>query len=371
MLQRACDSLRGGFMNIRLRSFGATLFALLMVGSVEAAPSPTGVFAAEVVAKPFVDRIEALGTLRANESVALTANVTDTISAIHFEDGDRVEAGKVLVEMNSGEETALLEEARVTAAEAQRQYQRIKSLESSGTAAKSQLDERLRQWEAARARVGAIESRLADRRLRAPFRGVLGLRNVSLGALVEPGDLITTLDDDSVMKLDMTVPATYLSALTPGLVIEGTTSAYGERVFRGKVSSIDSRVDPVTRSVTVRAMVPNDDRLLRPGMLMQAALLTNERRSLAVPEQTLLAEGDKHFVLVVDEADGNKAVKRQVTIGVRRPGEVEIVAGLSAGEKVITDGAIKLRPGQPVTIIGMQDGSRPRSELLKTRTAKP
>lgn len=358
-------------MGFSFRILGTAAVLVLAAATSTAAPPATEVFAATVQSKTFVDRIEALGTLRANESVALTANVTDTVSAIHFDDGDRVEAGRVLLEMNSAEEVALLEEARVTAAEAKRQYDRIKSLESSGTAAKSQLDERLRQWEAARARVDAIQSRLADRRVRAPFAGVLGFRNVSLGALVEPGDLITTLDDDSVMKLDMAVPATFLRILKPGLAIEGTTSAYGERVFRGQVRTVDSRVDPVTRSVTVRAVIPNEDGALRPGMLMQAELLNNQRESLAVPEQSLLAEGQKHFVLLVNEADGNKAVKRQVTIGARRPGEVEILDGLAAGDKVITDGAIKLRPGQPVTIIGMDDGSRPRSEMLKTGSAQP
>lgn len=345
--------------------------ALLVAGVSLAAPPPTEVFAAPVQPAAFVDHIEALGTLRANESITLSATVTDTISAIHFDDGDRVAAGEVLVEMTDAEEKALLDEARVTAAEARRQYERIKSLEATGTAAKSLLDERLREWEAARARLVAIESRLADRVVRAPFAGVVGLRNISLGALVEPGDVITTLDDDSLMKLDMQVPATFLNVLKRGLEIEGTTRAYGERVFRGEVRSIDSRVDPVTRSVTVRAVLPNDDQALKPGMLMQVALLKNPRQSLAVPEQTLLSEGDKHFVLVVDEADGNKAVKREVRIGARKPGQVEVVEGLRAGEKVITDGAIKLRPGQPVKVIATDDGERPRSELLKTGAAKP
>lgn len=360
----ASDSLQGILMLNVLRVLLAAA-ALLPATGVVAAPPPTEVYAAVVEPKAFVDRIEALGTLRANESVSLTASVTDTVTAIHFDDGDRVETGKVLVEMNNAEEAALLQEARVTASEAERQYQRIKSLESAGTAAKSLLDERLREWEAARARLGAVESRLADRLVRAPFAGVVGFRNVSLGALVTPGDLITTLDDDSLMKLDMQVPATFLDVLKPGLEIEGTTSAYGDRVFRGEVRNVGSRVDPVTRSVTVRAVLPNEDRLLKPGMLIQVALLKNPRRGLAIPEQALLAEGEKHFVLVVDESDGGKAVKQQVTIGARRPGAVEILDGLAAGDKVITDGAIKLRPGQPVEIIGMVDGTQPRSEMLK------
>lgn len=355
-------------MSLLFRILGAAV-VVMVSPAVLAAPPAVEVFTAVVQPKSFVDQIEALGTLRANESVTLTATVSDTVAAIHFEDGDRVEAGRVLVELNRSEEEALLEEARVTAAEAKRQYQRIKSLESSGTAAKSQLDERLREWEAAQARLNAIQSRLADRQLRAPFAGVVGFRNISVGALVEPGDVVTTLDDDSVMKLDMAVPANFLSALKPGLRVEGTTSAYGDRVFRGKVTSVGSRVDPVTRTITVRAVLPNADRALRPGMLMQAVLLNNERQSLAVQEQALLAEGQKHYVLVVDEA--GKAAKRAVEIGTRRPGEVEILQGLRAGDQVITEGALKLRPGQPVKVIGTDDGTRSRSQMLQAGSKKP
>jgi membrane fusion protein (multidrug efflux system) len=325
------------------------------------------VFVAEAKWDGFADRIEALGTLRANESVVLTASVTETVTDIHFDDGDRVKAGQVLLEMTSAEEHALLEEARATVGEAKRQYERVKSLEAQGTAAKSLLDERLREWETARARLTAIESRLDDRLVRAPFAGVVGLRNISVGALVEPGDVITTVDDDSVMKLDFAVPSTYLATLKPKLAIVARTHAYPERSFEGEVSGIDSRVDPVTRAVTVRAILSNDERLLKPGMLMQVELLKNPREALVIPEEALLPQGEKQYVLLVDEADGNKVVRREVKIGSRRPGEVEILQGLAAGDKVITDGALKTRPGQPVTVRALDDGSRALHELLESK----
>lgn len=205
----------------------------------------------------FIDRVEALGTLKANDSVALTAAVTETVTRIHFDDGDRVRVQQVLVEMSSAEELALLQEAQATVAEAQRQHRRVKSLEAQGTAAISLLDQGHREWETARARLAAIESRLADRLVKAPFAGVVGLRNLSVGALVEPGDLLTTLDDDSVMKLEIPVPSTYLATLRPNLTIIARARAYGSREFRGEVKSIDSRVDPVTRSILVWAVLPN------------------------------------------------------------------------------------------------------------------
>lgn len=314
----------------------------------------------------FADRIEALGTLRANESVALTASVTETVSAIHFDDGDRVAKGQVLVEMTSGEEHAQLEEARATSGEAYRQYQRVLSLETQGTAAKSLLDERKREWETARARLAAIESRLADRLIKAPFAGVLGLRDLSVGALVEPGDLITTLDDDAVMKLEFQVPATYLEVLRPGLGVVATARAYEGRRFQGEIKAIGSRVDPATRAIRVRAVLPNPERVLRPGMLMQVELLKQPRETIMIPEEALLPLGDKQYVLLVDAADGNKVVRREVSIGGRRPGEVEIVAGLQAGEPVITHGTLKVRPGEQVVIGAVDDGSRPLHELLES-----
>lgn len=351
-----------------------TLARLVLLGClaapVQAAdsdkPPATSVIVSPARVSSFADRIEALGTLRANESVALTASVTETVGAIHFDDGDRVEKGQVLVEMTSGEEHAQLEEARATVDEAYRQYQRVLSLESQGTAAKSLLDERKREWETARARLAAIESRLVDRLVKAPFAGVLGLRDLSVGALVEPGDLVTTLDDDSVMKLEFQVPATYLEVLRPGLAVSARARAYGDQPFLGEVKAVDSRVDPATRAVRVRAVLPNPERILKPGMLMQVELLKQPREAVMVPEEALLPLGDRQYVLLVDKADGNKVVRREVTIGGRRPGEVEIVAGLRAGEPVITHGTLKVRPGEQVIIGAVDDGSRPLSELLES-----
>lgn len=346
-----------------------TLAFSLLLPLVTAAAAPTApppaVFAAEVKSDRFTDRLEALGTLRANESVVLTASVTETVTAIHFDDGDRVEAGKVLVEMTSAEERALLQEARATAAEARRQYERVKSLEAEGTAAKSLLDERQREWETARARLAAITSRLNDRLVRAPFAGVLGLRNISVGALVTPGDVVTTLDDDSIMKLDFAVPSTYLESLRPGLAIIARAAAYPGRVFSGEVKSIDSRIDPVTRAVQVRAVLPNADRALKPGMLMQIELLRNPRQALVIPEEALVPQGQRQFVLVIDAAAGNKVVRREVKLGGRRPGEVEILQGLAVGDQVITDGTVKVRPGQTVNVRALDDGNRALPELLR------
>jgi membrane fusion protein (multidrug efflux system) len=349
-----------------LKVLQSSILAFVPIAQAASPPEtkPATVIVSEIRVDRFVDRVEALGTLKANESVSVTANVTETVSAIYFDDGQRVEAGEILVEMTSAEEHALLEEARARVAEAERQYSRVKSLVAQRSASESLLDERKRDLDTARALLVAIESRLADRLVKAPFAGVLGLRNISPGALVEPGNLITTLDDDSVMKLDFAVPSVFLPDLKPGLGIVAEARAYGNRRFEGEIRSIDSRVDPVTRSIQVRALFPNPDRTLRPGVLMQVVLLRNPRDALVAPESALLHQGQDHFVMIAGE--GEIAERRQVRIGARRPGEVEILEGLAAGERVITHGNDKVRPGQQIAIQAVDDGTRSLQEMLES-----
>jgi len=352
----------------RLTSSALLLFLSLILSAVLqptlAARPPTPVIVAEASIQPIDDRVEALGTLRANESVNLTASVTETVTAIHFDDGDNVPAGKILLEMTSAEEHALLEEAQSLVAEARRQFQRVQSLATRGTASRSLLDERRREWETARARLTGIESRLADRLVKAPFAGVLGLRNISLGALVEPGDLITTLDDIDQMKLEFPVPSTFLETLQTGLSITAKARAYGDREFIGQVTSIDSRVDPVTRSILVRAVLSNPDRILKPGLLMRVELLKNPRDAVVIPESALVPLGQTQYVLVVDESQDNLVERREIQTGTRRPGAVEVISGLQAGDKVITHGTTRVRPGQNVVIQAVDDGTQDLQAML-------
>jgi membrane fusion protein (multidrug efflux system) len=346
------------------------LFYFAGVGAWAQEKSPPSVIVAQVRTSVFSDRIEALGTLKANESVALTVNVTETITALHFDDGQRVKQGQILVEMTSREEHAMLEEARANLNEALRQFKRVKQLESQGIEAQSLLDQRYREVETARARLAAIESRVADRLLKAPFSGVLGLRNISVGALVEAGDTITTLDDDRIMKLEFAVPSTYLPSLRPTLAIRAKTRAYGERIFKGEVKAVDSRVDPVNRSVLVRAWLPNPERDLKPGMLMTVTLRHHQRQTLVIPESALMSIGQKHFVMCL-KAETLVARKRQIQIGSRRPGEVEVIKGLKVGERVITHGMEKVKPDGKVLIKGVEGGDKSLSELLRADTKTP
>ncbi len=336
-----------------------------------ATAQPKGDNAVPVIVTPvkrqeISDRVEALGTLRANETVTLSANVTDTVSAIRFEDGQRVAAGDVLVEMANAEETAALKEAQANVSEASRQVQRLKPLVAQGAASKSALDTQNRNLAAAQAQLDAVKSRLADRIITAPFDGVVGLRNISVGALLQPGTTITTLDDDSVMKLDFTVPSVFLSTLKAGIPIDAKTRAYPEMVFDGEVSSIGSQVDPVSRSITVRALIPNEDKILKPGLLMTVTLKKDIRTAVAVPEIALIAEGPSHFVYIIEDG---KAVKRQVKVGAREPGIAEITDGLSEGEVIVTEGVMKLSDG--ITVSSKEETSKNNISSDKETSEQP
>ena len=329
---------------------------------------PSPVVIKEAVVASYDDRVEALRTLRANETIELTATVSEIVTAIHFDDGQRVEAGDILVEMTNREENALIEEERSTIAEAKKQYDRVRPLVDRGAASQALLDQRRREYQTAVARLRAIESKLRDRLIIAPFSGVVGLRNISVGALIEPGDIVTTLDDDSVMKLDFAVPAIYLSTIRPGLPIEAMSPAFPGRLFRGEVKSVSSRIDPVTRSIVVRAILPNPDLVLKPGLLMSVELVKTPRQSVVIPDEALIPSGRENYVYVVDPTVDPAVVdKRKVNTGGRRPGKIEVISGLASGEYVVTHGGIRARPGQPVEIIAVDTGDQSLVQLLNQK----
>jgi membrane fusion protein (multidrug efflux system) len=295
-----------------------------------------------------VDEIEAIGTAAANESVTISGKVTDTVRQVNFEDGDFVEKDAVLVELTNEEETALLAEARANLDDARTQLRRLEDLLSKGSGPISQVDEARARFAGAEARLDAIEARLDDRLIRAPFTGLLGFRQVSPGTLVTPSTPVTTLDDISVIKLDFSVPETYLGAVKEGQVVYAHSVAWPDREYEGTVRAIDSRVDPATRALTVRAVISNDDRSLRPGMMMTVRLVRSRSQALVIPEAALVQVQDRKFVFMA--TDDDRVQRRQVEIGRRRFGIVEIVAGLEIGDRVVTDGVGRVREGGEIRV---------------------
>lgn len=308
----------------------------------------TPVYVTEIRSARVYDSVEALGTANAMESVNITANVSDLLREIHFTDGQYLKQGDVIAVLEQRQLAAQLAAGKARLDQEERELTRLEGLLKDRAVPRQDYDQRLTAVEITARDLEAIEATLAYRTILAPFDGIAGVRNISVGALVQPGDVITTLDDISRIKLDFTVPSAYLSALKSGGAIEAEAEALPGHIFRGTIESVNTRVDPVTRSVLVRAILPNPDSLLRPGLLLRVRLIKNEREGLIVPEESILQRQQSHFLLVVTPE--NKVEERMVSIGARLPGRAEVTRGLEAGERVIVRGVNRARDGETVDV---------------------
>jgi len=289
--------------------------------------------------------LEAIGTAVANESVDVTSKTSNIVTSIRFSDGQLVTAGQVLVELDRKTAEANLAAATAAFDESRSQWNRSRELLVTQAVSRSQFEQLEATMKANEARVAAARASLEDTYIRAPFSGRVGLRRVSLGALINPGTLVTTLDDTSTIKVDFAVPEANVGILKAGQTVVARTTAYPGRQFEGRVQSVDSRVDSATRSVIVRGSVPNRDGALKPGMFLTVALSQDERPAILVPEEAVIPEQARQFVYVMQ---GGAVAKREVTLGRREPGYVEITTGLDAGDRVVIEGTLKLRDGSAV-----------------------
>jgi len=292
------------------------------------------------------DTLQALGTAKARESVTITAKVSEIIETVHFDSGQQVSAGTPLVTLRGQAQEAALLQAQATFAEADQLYKRQRELAAQQLVASATLDTQRAIRDAAEARVREMQSDIGDRRVRAPFAGVLGIRQVSAGSLVTPSTTIATLDDIERMHVDFQVPEAELASLTTGDKVTASSVAYPGRSFEGTVATIDTRVDPGTRAVTVRADFINADHALRPGMLLDIRMFRPERQALVIPEIAVVQVGRDSFVYRV-KAD-HSVERSDVSSGARRAGVVEILSGLNPGDRIVVDGTGKLRPGLKV-----------------------
>ncbi|MBX3453197.1 efflux RND transporter periplasmic adaptor subunit [Ferrovibrio sp.] len=304
-----------------------------------------------------VRTLEAVGTAQSNEAVNVTAKANGIVDRINFQEGQLVKTGSILVELEAGESNAKLAELRAARDAARLAYDRATALAESRSVAQARVDDLSKAFEAAEARLRGEQAKFADSVIRAPFSGKLGMRRVSLGALVRPGDVITTLDDTSLIKLEFEVPETALSGIAVGNAVTATASATPGRKFQGNVTVINSRVDPTTRAIKVRAQIPNADDAIKPGMFMTVALsIGTSNNAIVVPEEALLAQGGEQFVYVI--RDG-RASRTRVRIGQRLPGMAQILEGLDADARVAITGLQQLRDGMAVRPPGPPPGQQP------------
>ncbi len=314
------------------------------MGMPSAAAVP--VITAQATAQSFTDTYAALGTVRANEAVEIRARISSVVTAIHFAEGQQVSKGALLVELDDREVAAELAVAQAALEKVRSQYQRAESLRATQVVSVAELDELAADLRKAEADVAAAQARFDHCTIRAPIAGVVGLRQVSPGGLVGTDTMITTLDDTREVKLDFAIPETFLAVVDEGVGVLAATTVYPDETFAGTITSIDSRIDPVTRSITVVATLPNTTGRLKPGMFMTVDLQRTRDNVLLIPEQALAPRGGRQFVFVV--SDG-KALEKEVALGVRAPGLVEVTRGLAAGDEVIIEGTQKVRSGAAIT----------------------
>jgi len=313
-----------------------------------------GVIVTPATAESFIDRFTALGTAQARESINVTARVSSIITRVGFSEGQTIRAGELLVELDTRETAANVALARATLKQNQSQYQRSRALGDILVVSEADLEQLDAQVQIAKAQLDAAESRLDQLYVRAPFSGTIGLRYVSPGQLVGPDTMITTLDDTTTIRLEFTVPETFIATLERGMTIRAQTAVYPGELFTGLVQVLDPRVDPVTRAITVIAELPNSDGRLRPGMFMTVTLERVREDVLLVAEEALIPRQGRQYLFVVEN---DRAVEREVELGSRAPGRVEIRRGLAAGDLVIIEGVQRVRPGSPVQAMRAPDAS--------------
>ena len=293
------------------------------------------------------DRVEALGRGVARESILVTASESEKITDVFFNDGDAVRAGQLLVQLEERLLQAEREIALATLADERREMERARELLGKDGIARKVVEGRETSLAKAELALAAIDTRLDMRKVRAPFAGVLGLRQVSLGAYVSPGTVLTTLDDISELHVDFSVPERYLGMLATGLVFRARTSAFPEEVLEGRITHVEARIDAASLSAMARGTLANADGRLRPGMLFSVWLEALPRMSMWVPEKVMVSLGEKQFVFV---ASDGRVTRREVKLGRREVGMVEVREGLTAEEWVVTDGVGKLRDGAQVEV---------------------
>ena len=304
--------------------------------------------------QPMVDEIQALGTANANESINIQSRISSLIERIVFEEGQLVSKGDLLVELENNEIVAGFAVAEAALSESRSLYNRSQSLAETQAISASGLEQLLAQVQVDEAQVEAARARLDNTIIRAPFSGRIGLRRVSPGSFVNNSTVITTLDDVSQIKLDFSVPETFLTVLSDGMNIVAHSLVYPDRSFHGVVQSVDTRLDPVSRSVQVRAIIPNTESMLKPGMFLTVDLQRDRGNVLLAPEQAIVPEGSSQYVFVVT---AGIAKKRAVILGRRIPGYVVIENGLSAGDAVVTEGTHKLQDGSAVEVLDQDNVS--------------
>ncbi|MEM8855834.1 MAG: efflux RND transporter periplasmic adaptor subunit [Pseudomonadota bacterium] len=312
------------------------------------APRSVTVEVALAEARSLARLMEAVGTTRALRSIEIVPQAEGQIAEIDIEAGRRVNAGTVVARLDDATERATLAEAEANLDQKNRALERFERLLGSNNVSESAVDVARSERAVAQAVVNRARANVADRIVRAPFGGVLGITSVHVGARVDTGTVLASLDDLSAVEIEFTVPETLYGQISPGQPVNATTAAYQGRTFEGTVVAVDSRVDPTSRAFKVRARLPNEDMALPAGMFMRLSLTLGDRDAVVVSEEAIALRAGEPITFV---AEGGTAVRRNVETGLRRNGMVEVIDGVEAGEAVIVRGAQSLQDGSRIDVL--------------------
>ena len=300
------------------------------------------------------ETVEAVGTTRASQSVEIVPLASGRIVELAIRPGQKVEKGQVLARLDNEIEEADLAEAQALLVEQRQQVERVERLQRTNAVSLATLEQATAQFAAAEAAVERARRRLADRTIRAPFEGVVGLTDADLGARVDDETVLTRLDDLSQIEVEFSLPETLFAEIAIGQPVAARSAAFRDRSFTGRVISIDTRIDPVSRAFKVRAVIPNPDDLLPAGMFMSLTLTLAEEAKLVVPEEAIVVQAADTFVFLVE---AGRASRRSVITGQRREGVVAVEKGLEEGAAVVTKGLQRVRDGSAVRILGGSEGT--------------
>lgn len=339
---------------------------LTPLASTAAEKPPISVIAYQVQQINQPQHIQALGNLQAKQAIQISANVTETIQAIHFQDGQNVRKNQLLVELNNLEELALLAEADALTNESKLQYERVKNVLGRGSVTQSLVDEKQSIWQIAAAKRKVIQAQLADRKIYAPFTGQLGFSSLSVGALVTPTTQIVSLDDNSVMKLNLFAAVDFLPVLNIGQTVTVSSAAFPALNFQGQISAISPRLEQNLRMIKIIALIDNPQQRLKSNMMVEARINLPAKQQLIVPNSALLMLGDHQYIyrLTIKQGGIYQAEKVEVQTGEIGETYTEITSGLNANDLVVSQGVMRVKPKAAVRIKALQD-SAPQERLLQ------
>jgi len=337
---------------------------------------PASVEVASAMAMTLTDDVQAVGSLKSRQGVMLRPEVSGRIAKLGFADGQRVQRGQLMVQLDDTLQRAQMQQALAQASIARTNLQRSKELQAQGFVSQSAVDQNAAALQVADAQVALAQAQVDRLRVVAPFSGTAGIRLVDVGDFVKDGADLVNLEDLSSLVMEFRLPERYLTRVSTGQAVEVTLDAVPQQVFRAQVEALDSQVAADGRSLLVKARLGEGSSQLRPGMFARGRVVFAVRPdAVVVPEEALVPLGNRQLVFkVVDGADGKKVSQRlDAKAGVRLDGKVEILEGIRPGDKVVTAGHSRLLRAEvvPVRVIDLAVATAPPKSKAASAAAGP